>query len=232
MDIINQKFGSWLVLESAPSLVSACGTKRKAFKCQCDCGTVRVVARTQLVNGKSKSCGCKGVFLLPGQQYQEWTVISKDEYVNEHGSQFYICKCSCGVERSVRMSDLLNGSSKNCGHSRYVLSQGAQAIKDYFIQHNIPFYQEYIFVDLPKRRFDFALYDIENPKKITRLIEFDGQQHDLNSKSSWHTEELVQRDIEKNQYALTKGIPLVRIPYYKTTITEKDLFGEKYLVEE
>lgn len=232
MDIINQKFGSWLVLESAPSLVSTGGTKRKAFKCQCDCGTVKVVARTQLVNGKSKSCGCKGVFLLPGQQYQEWTVISKDEYVNEHGSQFYICKCSCGVERSVRMSDLLNGSSKNCGHSRYVLSQGAQEIKNYLIQHNIPFYQEYIFVDLPKRRFDFALYDIENPKEITRLIEFDGQQHDLNSKSSWHTEELVQRDIEKNQYALTKGIPLIRIPYYKTTITEQDLFGEKYLVEE
>lgn len=232
MDIINQKFGNWLVLEPAPSLVSAGGTKRKAFKCQCDCGTVRVVARTQLVNGKSKSCGCKGVFLLPGQQYQEWTVISKDEYVNEHGSQFYICKCSCGVKRSVRMSDLLNGNSKNCGHSRYTLSQGAQAIKDYLVQHNLPFYQEYTFADLPKRRFDFALYDIKNPKEITRLIEFDGQQHTLNSSSSWHTEDLVQRDIEKNQYALSNKIPLIRIPYYKTTITEKDLFGEKYLVEE
>jgi hypothetical protein len=65
-----------------------------------------------------------------------------------------------------------------------------------------------------------------------RLIGFDGQQHDLNSRSNWHTEELVQRDIEKNQYALSHEIPLVRIPYYKTTIAEQDLFGDKYLVEE
>jgi hypothetical protein len=68
--------------------------------------------------------------------------------------------------------------------------------------------------------------------EIIRLIEFDGEQHCLNSKSNWHTEELVQRDIEKNQYALKKGIPLIRIPYYKTTIEEKDIFGTKFLIEE
>jgi hypothetical protein len=90
---------------------------------------------------------------------------------------------------------------------------------------------EYSFIDLPKRRFDFALYDIKT-KAVIRLIEFDGQQHDLNSKSNWHTEELIQRDIEKNQYALSHEIPLVRIPYYKTIITKQDLFGEKYLIEE
>lgn len=231
-DFINRRFGHWVVKGTAPSLESPCGTKRRAFYCQCDCGNTKVVAKTQLTSGKSKSCGCKGSFLAPGQQFQEWTVLKKDEYTNEHGSQFYICKCSCGVERSVRMADLLNGSSKNCGHSRYILSKGAQAIKDYLTENNIAFYQEYVFSDLPNRRFDFAIYDTQESQKIIRLIEFDGQQHDLNSKSSWHTEELVQRDIEKNQYALTKGIPLVRIPYYKTTITEQDLFGEKYLIEE
>ena len=123
-----------------------------------------MVARTQLINGKSKSCGCKGSFLTQGQKLQEWTVISKDNYTNNHGSQFYICKCDCGVEKSVRMADLLNGKSKNCGHSRYVLSQGAQAIKDYLVACDIPFYQEYSFPDLPNRRFDFAIYDKENPR--------------------------------------------------------------------
>ena len=101
-----------------------------------------------------------------------------------------------------------------------------------WVKFFIAFYQEYIFLDLPNRRFDFAIYDTQEPQKIIRLIEFDGQQHDLNSRSNWHTEELVQRDIEKNQYALSNGIPLVRIPYYKTTVIEKDLFGDKYLVEE
>jgi hypothetical protein len=37
---------------------------------------------------------------------------------------------------------------------------------------------------------------------------------------------------EKNEYALDKEIPLIRIPYYKTTINEKDIFENKYLVEE
>jgi hypothetical protein len=52
-------------------------------------------------------------------------VLEKSTYKNSHGSQFYKCVCSCGVVKDVRMSDLLNNSSKNCGHSRLTLSQGA-----------------------------------------------------------------------------------------------------------
>ena len=64
------------------------------------------------------------------------------------------------------------------------------------------------------------------------MIEFDGEQHFENSHSGWHTADLMQRDKIKNKYALDNKIPLIRIPYYKTNITEKDLFGEKFLVEE
>lgn len=229
---VNDRFTHWTVIEEASNHISPGGTSRKMYKCKCDCGTIKEVSATQLRTGKSTSCGCRGSYLLPNEKYQEWTVIQKSNFRNSHGSQFYLCKCSCGVERDVRMADLLNGSSKNCGHSRNVLSQGAQAIKDFLIDNNFMFYQEYTFTDLPKRRFDFAIYDPNNPKQIIRLIEFDGQQHNLDSASNWHTPELVQRDIEKNQYALQKNIPLIRIPYYKTTITKKDLFGDKYLVEE
>lgn len=130
------------------------------------------------------------------------------------------------------MADLLNGSSKNCGHSRLGLSEGAKAIQQYLLNNGYLFYQEYIFNDLPKLRYDFALYNIDEPNKIIRLIEFDGEQHFENSHSGWHTPELIKRDKIKNQYALDNKIPLIRIPYYKTNITEKDLFGEKFLVEE
>ena len=75
----------------------------------------------------------------------------------------------------MRMADLLNGNSKNCGHSRMSLSQGAQAIKDFLLEKNIDFYQEYIFSDLPNRRYDFAIYDKSNSNAIIRLIEFDGE---------------------------------------------------------
>lgn len=229
---INDKFGCWTVIDKAPSKVSSGGTSRKAFKCQCDCGTIKDVSASQLRSGRSTSCGCRGSFLKPDEKYQEWTVIKKSEYKDSHGSQFYQCLCSCGITKDVRMADLLNGSSKNCGHSRQQLSQGAKMIKDFLIENNYKFYQEYIFPDLKNRRYDFALFDENNPSKILRLIEFDGEQHCLNSRSNWHTEDLIKRDIEKNKYALNNNIPLIRIPHYKTTITYADIFGDKFLVEE
>ena len=229
---IHDRFANWIVLEEAPSQVSPGGTSRKMYKCQCDCGTIRNVAATQLRTGKSSSCGCKGSFLIPGDKYQEWTVIEKSPTKDAHGSQFYICKCSCGITKSVRMADLLNGNSRNCGHSRQILSQGATMIKKFLCDNNISFYQEYIFSDLPNRRFDFAIFDVNNPTQILRLIEFDGEQHCENSRSNWHSDDLMKRDREKNQYALSHNIPLIRIPHYKITITEKDIFGDKFLVEE
>ena len=227
----NDKFGHWTVLEQAPNIVSPDGTSRKAYKCQCDCGKIKIVAGTQLRTGRSTNCGCRGIFLKPGEKYQEWTVLEKSTETNKHHNQFYLCQCSCGVLRNVRMSDLLNGSSKNCGHTRQTLSQGALAIKQFLINNNLNFYQEYIFPNFPNRRYDFAIFDNQNPNIITRLIEFDGEQHNKNSKSSWHTNDLIRRDQEKNQYALNNNIPLIRIPYYKTTITFQDIFGNKFLVE-
>ena len=228
---IGDKFSNWTVLSEAPSHKSKGGTTRKMYTCQCVCGKIKDVAATALRTGHSKSCGCRGSYLKENEQYQEWTVLKKSNYTNSHNNQFYTCKCSCGVIRNVRMCDLLNGNSKNCGHSRYKLSQGAQNIKDLLIKNNIAFYQEYIFQTLPNRRFDFAIYDINNPSRIVRLVEYDGEQHNINSKSSWHTTELVQRDIEKNNFALNNKIPLVRIPYYKISFNYEDIFGDKYLVE-
>jgi len=56
-DLTDQKFGFWTVLERA-------GTKTdrsqclSLWKCQCDCGTIKVVNREDLKRGRSKSCGC------------------------------------------------------------------------------------------------------------------------------------------------------------------------------
>ena len=229
-EYIGQKFGLWTVLAIAPDKVSPCGTKRAAFICQCDCGKIKEVSKTALVNGRSTNCGCRGKFLKQGETYGEWTVIGKSEQTNSHNDQFYECKCSCGIIRAVRMSDLTNGSSKNCGHNRYTMSAGAKMIKVKLEELQISYYMEYIFPDLKNRRYDFAIYDKKEPTKILRLIEFDGQQHNKTSSSSWSGPDVWKRDEEKNLYAIENNIPLIRIPWYKKTITEDELFGEKFLV--
>ena len=49
---------------------------------------------------------------LTGQQFGEWEVLSYLE--NGH----WICKCSCGTEKSKKGTELRSGESKSCGHNR------------------------------------------------------------------------------------------------------------------
>ncbi len=53
MDLINRKFGRWLVIRSAPA--SSHGPK---WRCRCDCGIERDVFQFHLRSNKSRSCGC------------------------------------------------------------------------------------------------------------------------------------------------------------------------------
>lgn len=53
-----------------------------------------------------------------GNVYNDWTIlkyIPPRERINKDLS--YLAKCSCGVERPVRIGDLRSGKSKCCGHT-------------------------------------------------------------------------------------------------------------------
>jgi hypothetical protein len=59
--IEGEKFGRWTVLEGADDvLYTHRGRVRRLrhFRCRCECGNVRRVSHRNLVEGKSKSCGC------------------------------------------------------------------------------------------------------------------------------------------------------------------------------
>jgi len=48
-----------------------------------------------------------------GQVYGRWTVI---KYVcPARGSSLWLCRCSCGTERKVRINNLRTGTSTSCG---------------------------------------------------------------------------------------------------------------------
>jgi hypothetical protein len=68
----------------------------------------------------------------------------------------------------LRRTDENRTISCGCYHR----SIGATNIMNCLLTNNIDFIEEYVFIDLPKSRFDFAL--IEN-NKIVRLVEFDGE---------------------------------------------------------
>lgn len=72
-DLTGQKFGKLLVLERVENNWNG----RSRWKCQCDCGTIKVIAGESLCSGHTQSCGCmasKGEYLI--RQYLNQYKIS------------------------------------------------------------------------------------------------------------------------------------------------------------
>lgn len=240
INIENQKFGRWTVLKRVPNL----NGRDAKWLCQCECGTVKEVLGKNLRNGRSNSCGCykkeidsakmvknnqRRALDLKGQKFGLLTPIAPTEK-REYGSVIWKCKCDCGNFTEVSV-DALKGKHpiRSCGcNSR---SLGATYIFNLLTKNNISFVTEYSFPDFKNKRYDFAVLD-KNTNLILRLIEFDGEQHYFNV-SNWDSVEKQQRrDNEKNEYALSHNIPLVRIPYWeRDNITLEMIMGDQYLIK-
>lgn len=65
-----------------------------------------------------------------------------------------------------------NNKTVSCGCKH--MSIGELNISKILKENNISFIQEYVFNDLPKSRFDFAILMGD---EVVLLIEFDGEQH-------------------------------------------------------
>lgn len=51
-DIIGKRYGNLIVIKKIKK------SKRNDFLCKCDCGTKKVICKSSLINGFTKSCGC------------------------------------------------------------------------------------------------------------------------------------------------------------------------------
>lgn len=55
ISIAGRRYGSLTALSRGPDLYGNC----PAWHCQCDCGASKLVSRSNLTSGSTKSCGCK-----------------------------------------------------------------------------------------------------------------------------------------------------------------------------
>ena len=90
--------------------------------CRCDCGNVKVFAKSNVINGTTRTCGCGtgtiskeryGKDLLVGKQYGRLTVVYQD------GSKA-LCYCRCGKFIMYRSAELADGIKKSCGCGKLV----------------------------------------------------------------------------------------------------------------
>lgn len=211
--------------------------------CQCECGNTCIRTTYQLRNkAHFHSCGCytkeQAKTINPGYNLinKKFNFLTVKELLperNNRGDKLWRCQCDCGNKTIVSSYHLINGEVASCGCIKQ--SIGEKHIEDILKNNNINYKKEYTIKELNYKRFDFAIKDNDN--NIIRLIEFDGRQHYninniFNTKNSYSFEEIQNHDKEKNDYALSYNIPLVRIPYWeRDNITLEMIMGDQYLVK-
>ena len=227
-DIIGQKFGKLTVI--------AATNERKhhsvVWKCRCDCGNITYATTEGLRVGDNTTCGCSNKARekfantykvdFTNKKFGKLTVLGPTDMRTEHGNQIWKCRCECGNICYVSTNHLQTGNTQSCG-CLLGNSIGENKIKQILIDNNIKFKAEYIFSELPNRRYDFALLNENN--EVIQLIEFDGEQHYIEAPFFNKTlKEQQEIDKEKTEFAKNKNIKLVRIPYWKrNTLNLQDL---------
>lgn len=108
-----KQYGRWKIIEE----------KEQQFLCKCECGTEKIVNKNNILDGRSKSCGCLAKELtskrrlndLTGRIFSKWTVIKRAENSKSNMTR-YLCKCECGREKNIFAKHLNSGDSTSCGN--------------------------------------------------------------------------------------------------------------------
>lgn len=116
-DWVGRRFGKLVVLERAEK--SPRGAAQ--WRCLCDCGRECVVLHSSLQTGKRTSCGCDSrrgkatVKDVSGQRFRMLTALYPTGRRSGNGSVVWHCRCDCGRETDVSLSELLHSPVISCG---------------------------------------------------------------------------------------------------------------------
>lgn len=114
-NLLGKRFGRLTVIAPAEPR-----NGRTYWLCRCDCGKEKIFLSGNLVDGKSKSCGCvsfgKRVNLL-GKQFGHLTAIECVGVTNDKNT-LWKCSCDCGNEVIVQNNNLKSGHTTSCGCKR------------------------------------------------------------------------------------------------------------------
>lgn len=220
-DITGQKFGRLTVLkvlwENTPIKVL----------CECDCGTIKIYNKNDVISGHTKSCGCYMRDRTSETNTKDFTnyiapngvKFLKQYKKNDKNQWLWECVCPfCGSTFVALPAKILNQHVNSCGCLN--TSWGEKYVEKILKKINCNYKKQYTFKDLVsnknyKLRFDFAIFDKENNLKC--LIEYDGQQHYYPVEcygGQKGYQETIERDNLKNNYCKDNNINLIRIPYW------------------
>jgi len=81
-DLSGSQFGAWNVVRLAARKRGGC-----VYECHCKCGTIRLIYRSNLISGKTQSCGCEKAARVAQKRITHGHSIRKDK----RASKVYNC---------------------------------------------------------------------------------------------------------------------------------------------
>lgn len=192
---------------------------------QCHCGKYFITTAKNIVNGNTKSCGCRKIKSvidrnhsktenLIGQTIGYLKVLEFSHYENDNScARNAVYKCLCTNCNSIcyRKGYRLNSKQNlSCGCMN---SYKELEISQLLDNANIQYQKQYSFEDLIspvsnyKLRFDFAIF---KNNQLQCLIEYQGKQH-YEEDNPWYSEEGKLRDKAKRDYCKIHNIPLIEL---------------------
>lgn len=115
LDLTGKKYGKLTVIKQVPG-----NSRYLTWECRCDCGNTITATSRDLRFRNKTSCGCAkhGSSLkmdITGHRYGKLTAICPTGEKNPAGSMIWKCRCDCGNETRIAVSDLNSGNCKSCG---------------------------------------------------------------------------------------------------------------------
>jgi hypothetical protein len=115
IDLTNEKFGKWTVIR----YLGHDNAGKNVWECECECGNISSVITGNLTSGKSTQCyDCarNGQFVdYSGMVFGELVAIQFDQRID--GKSYWICQCSCGKLKKLKIESVVTGHIKTCGHN-------------------------------------------------------------------------------------------------------------------
>ena len=225
-----QKYGKLLILDKAykKNYVTY-------WNCLCDCGTIKAIREDHLKRGETKSCGCvnrermkkigkERAYLvagnnridIAGKRFGRLTAIKVFRMGDKKHSEEWLCRCDCGAMQIVNKSNLLSKHTTSCGCK---MSKFETKVAEILFNNNIHFTKNKTFCNCKFNNGRPAKFDFYVENKY--IIECDGKEHLTKNRSTY------EYDLIKNNWCLSVGIPLIRIPHEGfEKLTIKDLLLE------
>lgn len=205
-DLTGLKFNRWTVISKEEDSINGDGM----WLCQCKCGNFSIVTYGNLVQNKSKSCGClsienrkemnsRRVIDLTNRKFGKLTALKLEG--SRNNASCWLCECECGNFKIVRASHLQDGSTYSCGCLRQ--SKIASELKKYYIKE-YGAVEEYRILKNPKTGYPlpFDIYfEIQNSKFF---IEVNGVQH-YSMAGAW--------GIKKEKFEYNKSLDRIKRKY-------------------